>query len=407
MLTRLLFYCILCRSSFKTIPYAEQCEGIAMNEIPRNLQSQVESWLFQKKIITIFGARQVGKTTLSKAILARHGNSKDYFNCDIPSIVSRFENPEPVLLKRLIGDAGIIVIDEAQKVNNIGLTLKILHDELPEVQIIATGSSSFTLRNSVSEPLTGRGIEFLLLPFSLEELKTLYRPHELDALLPFFMRFGLYPDVVQKDEESARILIDNLSSKYLYRDILEFEQLKKPELLFNLLQLLAFQIGHEVSRNELANTLGTSRETIERYLDLLEKSFVIFRLKPLARNQRNEITRKEKIYFYDIGVRNALISSFHPIDLRQDTGQVFENFMIAERLKYLSYHGLIRNTWFWRTHDQKEIDYIEEYDGKFYAYEIKWKKGKIKQSTVGAFNNNYPETTFSLITSENYFTFTE
>ncbi len=378
-----------------------------MNQIQRLLKNQIDPWLFKHKIITIFGARQVGKTTLSKEILAEHGNLRDYYNCDIPSVVDRFENPEPSLLKRLIGDARLIVIDEAQKVNNIGLTLKVLHDELPEVQVIATGSSSFSLGSKLSEPLTGRGIEFLLLPFSLEELKGYYRPYELDSLFTFFMRFGLYPEIVDKDEDTAKILIENLSSKYLYRDVLEYEHIKKPELVFNLLKLLAFQTGHEISRNELANKLGTSRETIERYLDLLEKAFVIFRLKPLSGNQRNEITRKEKIYFYDTGVRNALISSFQMIDLRQDAGQIFENFMIAERIKYLSYHGLNRNCWFWRTHDQKEIDYIEEYDGKFYAYEFKWKKGKIKKSTVESFGSGYPDSEFRLITFDNYFTFTE
>jgi predicted AAA+ superfamily ATPase len=376
-----------------------------MNELKRASQALIESWLFKEKVLTIFGARQVGKTTLVKSILKKYGNEKDYFNCDIPSIAARFEQPEPLLLKRLLGGAKIVVIDEAQKIKNIGLTLKIMHDTMPEIQIIATGSSSFSLRNALSEPLTGRGLEFLLLPFSLTELAPLYRPHEIDALLSFFMRYGLYPEIVDKSETAAEKLLTNLATKYLYTDILEFERLKKSELLLQLLQLLAFQIGAEVSRNELAVKLGTSRETVTRYLDLLEKAFVIFRLKPLARNQRNEIARKEKIYFYDIGIRNSIISAFQPLELRHDIGAIFENFMIAERLKYLESNGLNRNLWFWRTHDQKEIDYIEEHNGKFRAFEFKWSKGKIKHSTEETFRSVYNESQFFLITKENYFEF--
>ncbi len=378
-----------------------------MLEIKRDLEPLIENWLFKGKIITIYGPRQVGKTTLAKRILRTHNAENDYFNCDIPSVALSFENPEPVLLKRLIGKARIIVIDEAQRISNIGLTLKIIHDTMPQVQVIATGSSSFQLRNSINEPLTGRGLEFLLLPFSLNELTQLYRPHEIDTLLPFFMRYGLYPEIVEKSETAAETLITNLAAKYLYKDILEFENLKKPELLTNILQLIAFQLGAEVSRNEIASKLYTSRETVERYIDLLEKAFVIFRLKPLARNQRNEVARKEKIYFYDTGIRNSIISAFQPLDLRKDTGALFENFMIAERLKYIQLQEQQRNLWFWRTHDGKEIDYIEEFNGNFHAYELKWGRNKIKKATAERFRNSYQQAEFKTISRENYFEFIE
>lgn len=376
-----------------------------MIEIKRDLEPIIESWLFKRKILTIFGPRQVGKTTLAKKILKNHGSEKSYFNCDIPSIAQRFENPEPLLLERIVDKSKLIVIDEAQRIRNIGLTLKIIHDAMPDTQVIATGYSSFKLRSDINEPLTGRGIEFLLLPFSLNELGQVYKTHEIDTLLPYFMRYGLYPEIVDKSEADAELLITNLSSKYLYKDIMEFENLKKPELLTNILQLIALQLGSEVSRNEIASKLNTSRNTIERYIDLLEKAFVIFRLKPLSRNRRNEIARKEKLFFYDTGIRNSIISAFQPIDLRKDRGALFENFMIAERLKHLQLQSKKRNLWFWRTHDGKEIDYIEEYDGRFNAYELKWGRAKIKKATVESFKATYEPATISVITRDNYFEF--
>ncbi len=374
-----------------------------MQLIRRHLQSRVEEWLFKGKIISIFGARQVGKTTMVQQILGAHSDSSAYYNCDIPSVADYFKTPEPALLKRLIGNTELIVIDEAQRVPNIGMTLKVLHDALPHLQVIATGSSSFLLGNAVNEALTGRGIEFLLYPFSLKELEQVYKPNEIDAQLAYFMRYGLYPEIVDKAENEARLLIENLSSKYLYKDILELENLKKPELLTNLLQLLALQLGSEVSRNEIANKLNTSRETIERYMDLLEKCFVIYRLKPLSRNLRKEIARKEKIYFYDLGVRNAILNAFQDIPLRNDVGALFENLMIIERQKYLENSGEKPNSWFWRTHDQKEIDYIEEKNTTFTAFEFKWTNGKISKSTQNSFLANYPKTSFRLITRSDYY----
>jgi len=374
-----------------------------VHTINRQLEKRIENWLYKGKIISVFGARQVGKTTMVKQLLKKHGDDQDYFNCDIPSIAHNFETPEPLLLKRLFGNAKLVVIDEAQRVKNIGVTLKLLHDTLPEVQIIATGSSSFNLGNALNESLTGRGMEFQLFPFSLKELEQVYKSHEIDVQLPFFMRFGLYPEIVDKPEKEAAALIENLSSKYLYKDILELENLKKPELLTNLLQLIALQLGSEVSRNEIANKLNTSRETIERYLDLLEKSFVIYRLKPLSRNRRKEIARKEKIYFYDLGIRNAVLNSFQELSKRNDEGALFENFMIIERLKHLEAHGLTPNKWFWRNHDQQEIDYVEEANGAFQAYEFKWRNGKISDAIRKNFIEYYPNTSFHLITGRDHF----
>lgn len=374
-----------------------------MEYIERLLEKRIEEWLFKGKIITVFGPRQVGKTTLVKKLLEKHGHPEHYYNCDIPSVARYFEEPEPVLLRRLIGNAALVVIDEAQNVENIGKTLKVIHDSMPEIQVIATGSSSFALGNSLNEPLTGRGVEFILYPLSLKELEGIYRPHEIDPQITFFLRFGLYPEILDQTEDRAGMLIENLADKYLYKDILALENLRKPELLTSLLQLLAFQIGSEVSRNELAVRLHTSRETVERYLDLLEKTFVIFRLKPLSRNRRNEIARKEKIYFYDLGIRNSVISSFQPLQKRNDTGALFENLMILERLKYLQYSGQNPKPWFWRTHDQKEIDYLEESSGRFHAFAFKWGKGGIRSSVRDSFLLDYPDTEFTLITRDNYF----
>ncbi len=234
-------------------------------------------------------------------------------------------------------------------------------------------------------------------------MEGVYKPHEIDAQLPFFLRFGLYPEILWETEDRAGALIENLAAKYLYKDILALENLRKPELLTSLLQLLAFQVGSEVSRNELANRLHTSRETVERYLDLLEKTFVIFRLKPLARNQRNEIARKENIYFYDPGIRNSIISAFQPLEKRNDMGALFENLMVLERLKQLEYTGQNPDRWFRRTHDQKEIDYLEESGGCFHAFEFKWGKSGIRSSVKDRFLRDYPNTEFTLINRENYF----
>ena len=371
-----------------------------MKYIKRSLQDILENWLFKGKILTIMGARQVGKTTLAREILKKYGNEKDYYNCDIISIRQSLQKQDPLILKKIIGDSKLIVIDEAQRIENIGLVLKILHDSFPEIQILATGSSSFELSNKINEPLTGRALEFKLFPFSINELSSLYSVIEIEAQLDFFLRFGQYPDIIQKDENDARVLLDNLASKYLYKDILEFEEIKKPDVLLKLLQLISFQLGHEVSKNELSTKLSVNRDTIDRYLDLLEKAYVIYRLKPFSRNLRKEINKKEKIFFYDLGIRNSLISAYNPIEFREDIGALWENFCIVERMKFLQSVQQNPNSYFWRTHDKKEIDYLEEYNGKITGYEFKWQKNKMK--IPAEFLETYKNSSIAIINKNNF-----
>jgi len=307
---------------------------------------------------------------------------------------------EPQALKRYLGNSKIIVLDEAQKIAGIGEILKLLVDTFPDLQIIATGSSNFELANRSSEPLTGRALTFELYPLSYAELGQVVSPTERRGLLDFWLRYGLYPGIAFSPESEARLLLDNLSSQYLYKDILEFENIRKADTLVGLLQLLALQIGQLVSCHELANALKISSATVERYIDLLEKSFVIFRLPPFSRNLRSEIGKKNKIFFYDTGIRNSIIQQYQPMELRSDKGGLWENFLLSERIKALQNKGLRPNRYFWRTHEQAEIDYIEERDGQLSAFEFKWqaKRKVIPQ----AFAKAYPNSTFEVIDRENF-----
>lgn len=368
--------------------------------LKRTLQSRIENWLGKNKIIILYGARQVGKTTLVKELLKPYHEVGLYLSCDRSDVRMLLEDGNVIRIRSVIGEKKFVVFDEAQHVGHIGTTLKLLHDEWPELQVIATGSSSFDLANRLKEPMTGRTVSFLLQPFSLEELTSWFPAVDLDAKLQFFMRYGCYPDIVSCSEEDAVELLMNLSESYLYRDVLMYENLKKPDLIVRLLQLLAMQVGNEVSLNELAVTLQVSRETVARYLDLLEKSFVIFRLTAFSRNLRKEITKKEKVYFVDVGIRNSLISRFNPIEFRDDIGALWENFLIVERRKMLNDHGIRRNAYFWRTHDGKEIDYLEEYEGQLVGYEFKWKKSRYAPPEL--FLNTYPNSVVHGITRENY-----
>lgn len=343
-----------------------------MKYINRDLQKQMEEWLFRHKVITLYGARQVGKTTLVKEILSQHKCSAGYFNCELLPVAQLLERQDLNEIKRNFGNLPLVVLDEAQKVNQIGLLLKMIHDTYPEIQLIATGSSSFTLSNKLSEPLTGRGLEFMLYPFSYSEMSQVYKPIDLKAQIPSILLFGLYPEIVTQPVADSIFLLNNLSTKYLYRDVFEFETIKRPEIIVQLLQSLAFQIGSEVSHHELANQVKANVKTVERYLDLLEKAFVIYRLKALSRNLRNEIGTKEKIYFYDLGIRNSMINQFNPVTLRNDVGALWENFCVIERIKVRQIQKKQGPVYFWRTHDQKEIDYVEEENGVFRGFEFKW-----------------------------------
>lgn len=371
--------------------------------IQRELRSIIESKLFQKKAIIIVGPRQVGKTTLLKQIIGSSSKKTLYLNCDEPDVRERLESVTSTQLKALIGDAEMISIDEAQRVNNIGLTLKLIIDNIPDKQLLVTGSSALELSNTINEPLTGRKFEYNLFPFSFQELSESVDLLTEQRLLEKRLIYGYYPDVVNNPGNEREILTNILSS-YLYKDIFEFQDIRKPEVIEKLLQALALQIGSEVSINELSQFLGIDSSTVQRYIYLLEKSFVIYHLHSFSRNIRNELKKSVKIYFYDNGIRNALIANYNPLDLRTDTGNLWENHLITERLKRNSYDLSYANTYFWRTTQQQEIDYIEDKDGTLHCFEFKWNPNK-SASLTKTFSKAYPNSTFELINRENYIDF--
>lgn len=368
--------------------------------IKRNLETLIKEKFFKSKAIIVTGPRQVGKTTLVKSVVGSMGMPYLWFNGDEPSTPSLFGNISSNDLKHLFGKNKIVVIDEAQKIKNIGVVLKIIVDSLPDIQIIATGSSSFELSNEINEPLTGRKYEYFLFPLSYEELVMEHGKLKENEALPQRLIYGSYPEIVTKPEE-ARENLNWLSDSYLYKDLLSLDTIKKPSLLVKLLQALSWQVGSEVSYNELSKTVGYDAKTIEKYIDLLEKVFVVFRLQPLSRNLRNELKKTRKIYFYDNGIRNAVIGNFNRVDLRQDVGALWENYLISERVKYVAYHNIYGNRFFWRTAQKQEIDYIEEYDGIFHAYEFKYNPAK-KAQLPKTFSKAYPSSVFETINSDNY-----
>ncbi|MFA6974862.1 MAG: ATP-binding protein [Candidatus Paceibacterota bacterium] len=342
------------------------------------MAENIENWLFKGKVIILYGPRQVGKTTLVKELVLKHGDDRSYINCEILENQQALAVQNPAKLKTFLGPGRFFVFDEAQKVDNIGLALKLLIDTYPDLQVIATGSSSFDLSAKVNEPLTGRSIEFKLYPISYEEISDGKQEWEISAVMESMLVYGSYPEIIKNQFKDAETALNNISSNYLFKDIFEYEGIKKPKLLTNLLQLLALQVGNEVSLNELSIKLETSRKTVAKYIDLLEKTFVIFTLYPLSRNPRNEIGRKNKIYFYDLGIRNNLIGRVIPLSKREDIGALWENFCVVERKKYLECRMRYGNQFFWRNTRGKEVDYIEEGGGIFSAYEFKWSEQKTK-----------------------------
>ncbi|HOF45026.1 MAG TPA: ATP-binding protein [Candidatus Pacearchaeota archaeon] len=370
-----------------------------VNIIKRTIQSRLEDKFFKGKVIILYGPRQVGKTTLVKEIQKKNLSNSIYFNCDEPDIREKLESKTSTFLKELIGDKKIIIIDEAQRVKNIGITLKLIIDNFKDVQVIATGSSSFDLANKTTESLTGRKYEFYLYPFSIEELNPEKNKIEIDRTIENRMIYGLYPEVIIKSAE-AEENIKLIAKSYLYKDILQYQNIKNPNILEKLLQSLALQVGNEVSYNELSNFLDIDKKTVANYIEILKKAFVIFELKPFSRNLRNELRKLRKIYFFDNGVRNALINNFNSLDRRNDAGQLWENFIISERVKINSNHGNDYNMYFWRTHDKKEIDYLEEKNGKLYGYEIKLGSGR--SSGVKLFLDTYPDSELKVIKKDNY-----
>ena len=371
--------------------------------IRREIQAHIQKNLFKGKVIIIYGARRVGKTTLAKQILEEYPGSK-YINCELLQYKTALETTNSEKLKEIIGNQRLVVLDEAQSIRNIGLTLKIIADTFSETQIIATGSSSFDLAGEISEPLTGRMRRYTLYPFSLNEISPVLSSADLKAKMEGFLRFGLYPEVFDKNEEDSIEELNELASNYLFKDVLQYQNIKKPNLIIDLLRALALQLGSEVSLHELASLLKQNSHTIQRYIELLEKSFVIFRLRAFARNLRNEITKTQKIYFFDLGIRNSLIQNFNPVTLRNDTGGLWENFCILERMKHLGNNRKFVNSYFWRTYNQQEIDYIEEYGGMLHAFEFKYATAK-KATVPKAFSINYPEHSFTQITPDNFHQF--
>jgi len=371
--------------------------------IKRTIQPTIEKWLFRGKIIILYGARQVGKTTLVKAMLDKYKQPDGYYNCEIQSVKNALTQEEPGLLKKYIGDKKIVVFDEAQNIVNIGSILKLLADTYPELQIIATGSSSFDLANRAAEPLTGRALQFTLYPFSYAELGDLYTPLERKTQLDNLLKYGFYPEIVQAPEMDARILLDDLSSKYLYKDVLEFENLKRSDVIFKLLQLLALQIGSEVSLDELGSTLQVNRRTVERYINIMEKAFILFKLHPFRRNLATEIRKKYKVYFYDVGIRNSIVQQYQDVELRNDKGGLWENFLICERLKHLQQLQINPNYYFWRTHQGQEIDYLEDYNGELNGYEIKWKIKRKKAPKL--FLDTYDNSSVHFLDTQNFESF--
>jgi len=376
------------------------CEYNREHMIKRILEQRIRDKCFTGKAILLFGPRQTGKTTLLNTLFS-HTPDTRWLNGDDAETRLLLEDVTLIKWKRILGNATILILDEAQRISDIGLKLKLITDQMPEVQVIASGSSAFELANQVKEPLTGRKWEFHLFPLSFEEMENHHGFVEEHRRIGERLVYGYYPEVVNHPGEERDVL-SQLADSFLYKDILMWERIKKPEKLTRLLQALAFQMGNEVSYHELGQIVDLDNQTVENYITLLEQTFIIFRLPPLSRNLRKELKRKRKIYFYDNGIRNAIIAQYQPLELRQDVGALWENWLISERKKTLHYQGIQANTFFWRTQDQQEIDYIEERDGKMWAFEMKW-SSKAKPAFSKTFTQAYPEHELLCINRDNYF----
>lgn len=372
-------------------------------KITRTLFSQIEASLQPGKVMVLYGPRQVGKTTLAKDLMATLPVRSKFVNADELIYREILASQNSQKLGELLGDAELLVIDEAQRVPEIGLNLKILVDTFPNARIIATGSASFDLANKISEPLTGRKLTFNLYPVGYGELRDTFGKIESRAQLERWLLWGGYPAIVTTDLPATReSLLGELVGSYLYRDILELEGVRRADRIVDLLRLLAYQIGQEVSIAELATSLGLNFQTVSKYLDLLEKVFVIFKVNGFSRNLRKEVTKNSRYYFYDNGVRNSLIQNFNSLALRNDTGQLWENFLVMERRKANQIAGRHVNSYFWRTYDQKEIDLIEEHGGRLYGYEFKWQGGDIRRAVRNEFMEAYPDSELATVNQENF-----
>lgn len=369
--------------------------------ISRLLQKTIESRLFAGKAIIVIGARQVGKSTLFKLILEKQDYKALQLNCDEPEVRDMLSNINTAELRLLIADNRIVVIDEAQRVENIGMTLKLITDNFPDVQLLVTGSSSFELQDKLNEPLTGRKYEYHLYPISTAELMASNGLLGVKQTLEQRLVYGSYPDILNHADDAKELLM-NLAGSYLYKDLLTLESVRRPVLLGKLLTALALQVCSEVSYNELAQTIGTDNKTIEKYIDLLEKCYIVFRLNSFNRNLRTELKKSKKVYFFDNGIRNAILQNFAPLSLRQDAGALWENFIISERIKRNHYLGRYVNSYFWRTTQQQEIDYVEECDGHFSIFEMKWNPRRANTQFPSSFLTAYDVKEKAVVTPENW-----
>jgi uncharacterized protein len=364
--------------------------------IDRYIELQVTESLEAGFVTILYGARQVGKTTLANKILAGTKNGL-YLNCDDPAVLSRLQGQSLAGLRTILVDANLVVVDEAQRVENIGLTAKLIHDSMPEKKLLLTGSSSLDLANKVKEPLTGRSRELLLYPLRLKELTS--SVIEADGYMQRLLVYGGYPGLWALNETAAAQQARDIANRYLYRDAFALGTIYDQTVIDNLLRLLAHQVGSEVSYSELAGNLEVSKETVIRYIDLLEKAFIVFRLPQFRKNQRVQVGRLRKIYFYDLGMRNALIDDFRPLDLRGDIGALWENFVLVERLKHNQAKQAYVRSYYWRSRDKQEIDLVEESSGSFTAFECKWSK---LPRIPGGFVSAYPDVMVKSVTKDTY-----
>ena len=374
------------------------------NKIERSLMPVLKKELDEgRKIVILYGARQTGKTTLADDVLAKTKGKIFKVNADELRYNEILSSRDLQKLKLLTGGYDVLFIDEAQRIQDIGINLKILHDNIPELKLFVTGSSSFDLANKVKEPLTGRTSTWILYPVSLKELAKTHNAFELQSRLEEFMVYGMYPELFRYETARQKEkYLRELGAAYLYKDVLELAPVRNTAKIKDLLKMLAFQVGSEVSLNELGNSLGMSQETVQSYIYLLEKSFIVFRLGGFSRNLRKEISKRDKIYFWDLGIRNMLIDNFAPFSFRNDVGALWENFIISERMKYLSYNQIFASSYFWRTYTGAELDYVEEHNGRLYGYEIKF--NKTKKKAPKAWTDNYSDH-YQCITKNNFWEF--
>jgi hypothetical protein len=366
--------------------------------INRAIEKQIRAKIGKGKVILVLGPRQSGKTTLVRCVAGQSGFDPLWLSGDEPDTRGLLAEATSTRLKAIIGDRRLVIIDEAQRISNIGLTLKLCADMLPKTQVIATGSSALELAGVTAEPLTGRKFEYHLFPLSFGEMVSHQSLIEEKRLIEHRMVFGSYPEVVTHPGEE-RELLSLLAESYLYKDIFSLGIAKKPALLERIVQALALQIGAEVSYLELGQLVGADKETVDRYIDLLEKTYVVFRLNSFSRNLRNELKKSRKVYFWDTGIRNAVIRNFNSLHLRQDTGALWENYLVAERQKANWYSGHRANIWFWRTHSQQEIDFVEERDGILRAWEFKWHATRPPRLPK-SFMEAYPECVTGHVTAD-------